>query len=156
MGREYCWHCGADVSPEANFCSECGYELRDTRPADRDTRPIDEPRPESPGEPSVGSSDETTFAAVTHVLAIFTWVVGPLIVLIAADDEFVEEHARNALNWQIMYTVYMLVSFALIIVGIGLLFLMVLPFVNIAVCVVAALKANDGEVWPYPLTPDLV
>ncbi|WP_227014937.1 DUF4870 domain-containing protein [Natronorubrum aibiense] len=49
---------------------------------------------------------DTTFAAITHVLGRLTWIVGPLIVLLVTEDEFVEENARNALNWQLMFTIY--------------------------------------------------
>ncbi|ELZ06373.1 hypothetical protein C482_01085 [Natrialba chahannaoensis JCM 10990] len=100
--------------------------------------------------------NDTAFAAVTHLLAIFTWLIGPLIVLVVTEDEFVDANARMAVNWQIMFTIYMLLSMMLVIVGVGILGLIILPFLDIAFCVVAAVKANDGEVWQYPLTPEIV
>ncbi|OIB55693.1 zinc ribbon domain-containing protein [Natrialba sp. SSL1] len=100
--------------------------------------------------------NDTSFAAVTHLLAIFTWLIGPLIVLVVTEDEFVDANARMAVNWQIMFTIYMLLSLMLVIVGVGILGLIILPFLDIAFCVVAAVKANDGEVWQYPFTPEIV
>jgi hypothetical protein len=39
--------------------------------------------------------------------------------MLATDDEFAEENARNALNWQIMLTIYSAVSAVLVFVLIG-------------------------------------
>ncbi|WP_227014939.1 DUF4870 domain-containing protein [Natronorubrum aibiense] len=50
----------------------------------------------------------------------------------------------------------MIFSFALTFVLIGLVFLFLVPIVDLIVCVLAAVKANDGEAWKYPATPDLV
>jgi len=37
-----------------------------------------------------GSDDNTTLAAITHILALFTWLIGPLVVFLVTDDEFVK------------------------------------------------------------------
>jgi len=66
-----------------------------------------------------GSDDNTTLAAITHILALFTWLIGPLVVFLVTDDEFVKANARAAINWQIWFTIYSIVAGVLIIVGIG-------------------------------------
>lgn len=152
MDEEYCWNCGAELDPEARFCSNCGYEVDESATvasADYD---------DSIGrlERERRTDGDTTFAALTHVLAFVTWFVGPLIVLVVTEDEFVEENARNALNWQIVFTICMVVSFVLVFALVGFVFLFTLPVVNMVLCIVAAIKASDGEAWKYPLTPDLV
>ena len=103
-----------------------------------------------------GTGDNTTMAALTHVLALFTWVVGPLVVYVVIDDAFVKENARNAINWQIWFTVYSLIALVLVLVGIGLLALPVLGIVDTVFIVIAAVKASDGEAWSYPLTIDVL
>lgn len=95
-------------------------------------------------------------AALTHVLGLFTWIVGPLVILLVSGDEFVKENARNALNWQIFMTIYTLVGLVLLIVAIGALILFVIGFLDLIFCIVAAVKASEGEAWTYPLTIDLV
>ncbi len=104
-----------------------------------------------------GTTDgNTTMAAITHLLALFTWLIGPLVVLLVTDDEFVKANARNAINWQIWLTVYSLVAAVLILAGIGLLLLPLLGLLDTVFVIVAAVKAADGEVWSYPLTIDLL
>jgi len=103
-----------------------------------------------------GSDDNTTLAAITHILALFTWLIGPLVVFLVTDDEFVKANARAAINWQIWFTIYSIVAGVLIIVGIGILLLPLLGLLNMVFIVIAAVKAADGEVWSYPLTIDLL
>ncbi|MDZ5810884.1 DUF4870 domain-containing protein [Halorubrum sp. AD140] len=98
----------------------------------------------------------TSMAAITHLLALFTWVIGPLVVLLVTDDEFVKANARTAINWQIWLTIYSLVAVVLILVGIGLLILPLLGLIDTVFVIVAAVKAADGETWSYPLTIDIL
>ncbi|MFC6890594.1 DUF4870 domain-containing protein [Halorubrum trueperi] len=102
------------------------------------------------------SSGNTSMAAITHILALFTWLIGPLVVLLVTDDEFVKENARNAINWQIWLTIYSIVAGILILVGIGILLLPILGLIDLVFIVIAAVKAADGETWSYPLTIDLL
>lgn len=152
MEEEYCWNCGAELDPEARFCSDCGYEVDESATAaspdydDSISRLGRERR----------TDGDTTFAALTHILALVAWAIGPLIVLVVTEDEFVEENARNALNWQIMFTIYMVVSFVLLLVLVGFVLILVVPAVSVVFCIVAAVKASEGEAWKYPLTPEIV
>jgi hypothetical protein len=95
-------------------------------------------------------------AAITHILALFTWLIGPLVVLLVTDDEFVKANARAAINWQIWLTIYSIIAGILILVGIGILLLPLLGLLDLVFIVIAAVKAADGEVWSYPLTIDLL
>ena len=101
-------------------------------------------------------SGDTTLAAITHVLALFTWVLGPLVVLFVSEDEFVTENARNALNWQLSLTLYSLVSLVLVFLLVGIPVLLVLGVLDTVFIVVAAVKAAEGEAWSYPITVDVV
>ena len=107
-----------------------------------------------------GPNGNTSLAAITHILALFTWVIGPLVVLLVTDDEFVKANARTAINWQIWLTIYSIVTGLLILVGIGILIapvlFPVLGLIDLVFIVIAAVKAANGEVWSYPLTIDLL
>ncbi|ELZ40542.1 DUF4870 domain-containing protein [Halorubrum tebenquichense] len=103
-----------------------------------------------------GAKGDTTLAAITHLLALFTWVVGPLVVYVVTDDAFVKENARNALNWQIWLSVYSFVALALVFLFVGFLILPILGLLDTVFVVVAAVKASEGEAWSYPLTIDVV
>ncbi|WP_280585752.1 DUF4870 domain-containing protein [Halorubrum sp. Boch-26] len=111
----------------------------------------------TPETRDVSTADgDTTMAAITHILALFTWLIGPLVVLLVTDDEFVKANARRAIDWQIWFTLYSIVAAVLIVVGIGLLLLPLLGLLDTVFVIVAAVKAADGETWHYPLTIDLL
>jgi uncharacterized Tic20 family protein len=61
-------------------------------------------------------------------------------------------HAKAALNWQLSLMIYLIVSGILVFVIIGILLLAALGIMNVVFCVVAAVKAGEGEVWKYPLS----
>lgn len=158
----YCPSCGEEVSENSRYCSRCGeslsgdrFETRSSGGSGWDTgADVDDAGTSTPTT-SVESGD-TTMAALTHILALFTWVLGPVIVYIVAEDDFVKENAKNAINWQIIYLVYLIVSFVLILVVVGLLAIVLLGVLDFVFCVVAAVKASDGEAWKYPFTPDIL
>lgn len=101
-------------------------------------------------------ADDTGIAALAHILGLLTWVVGPLVIYLSTDDEFAKENAANALNWQIMFTIYFTISAVLVIVLIGFLLMPLLGLLDLIFCILAAVKATDGEAWEYPLTPNIV
>ena len=48
------------------------------------------------------TQDEKTMAMLAHILQIFTWWIGPLVIfLVKQDSKFVRFHALQALLWQI-------------------------------------------------------
>ncbi|ELY55878.1 DUF4870 domain-containing protein [Natronolimnohabitans innermongolicus] len=151
----YCEYCGASLEPRANFCSECGEPVTADEWGARSRSAGAETRTHARSA-EAERKNGTTLAGITHALALFTWVFGPLIVLVVTDDEFAAENAKNAVNWQLMLTIYLLVSMLLTAVLVGFVFLFVLPILNIVVCVVAAIKALDGDAWTYPATPRLL
>ena len=89
---------------------------------------------------------------LTHIIALFTWVIGPIIILFASEDKTTKEHARVALNWQISLTIYMVIASILIIVLIGIFLVPALALLNLVFCIIAAIKANEGKLWKYPLS----
>ncbi len=112
---------------------------------------------EENGEQSSGQTEnDAGLAALTHILALFTWILGPLLVYVFTDDEFVKENAANALNWQISFSIYMVISAVLMVVLIGFLFVVILGLLDLIFCIVAAVKASEGEAWDYPITINLL
>ena len=86
-----------------------------------------------------------------HILAIFTGFIGPLVTMIAGEGEL-KEHSKKALNWQISLLIYFAISFVLAFILIGFLLMAVLGVMNLVFCILAAVKAADGELWDYPVT----
>ncbi|EED39645.1 conserved hypothetical protein [Stenotrophomonas sp. SKA14] len=99
-------------------------------------------------------------ALAAHLLGIFTWFIGPLIIwLINKDDAskaFVTDQAKEALNFQITITIAMLICIVLTIVIIGGILAPIVGILNLVFCIIAAVKANNGEAYRYPFALRLV
>jgi len=107
--------------------------------------------------PTGGTQPDTGLAVLTHILAIFTGFIGPLIVYLVKDnDPFVRHHAAEALNFSIATTIAYIVSGVLIIVLIGLILLPIVWIGALVFQIQAAIAANRGEWYRYPLSIRLV
>jgi len=108
-----------------------------------------------PTDPSQVPSDSRAWAAAAHLLPFLGLsFIAPLIIWLIKRDEdaFVEEHGREALNFQISIIIYAIVSAILIIVLIGIVLLIVLGIFVLVFQIVAGVKAATGQQYRYPLT----
>ncbi|MDQ3719201.1 MAG: DUF4870 domain-containing protein [Actinomycetota bacterium] len=108
------------------------------------------------------------FAHLSALLAAFLGgltFLGPLIIYLVKreDHPFVADQAREALNFNLSVLIYSIVlaivSFILTLILIGfLLFLLFIPLAIgwLALTIMAAVKANNGETYRYPLTIRMV
>lgn len=105
-------------------------------------------------------ADQRTMALAAHLLGIFTWFIGALIIwLINKDDAskaFVTDQAKEALNFQITVTIAMIISIILMVVIIGGILAPIVGIINLVFCIIAAVKANNGEAYRYPFTLRLI
>jgi uncharacterized protein len=85
-------------------------------------------------------------------------VLGPLIVWLIKKDEhpFIDEQGKEALNFQITMAICLVVSLVLTVILIGFLLLLVVGIVDIIFTIIAAMKANEGVSYRYPLTIRLI
>ncbi len=106
--------------------------------------------------------EERTLALVAHLLGILTWFVGALIIWLISKDNpakaFVTDQSKEALNFQITLAIAYVISWILMMVSFGLLFFlpMLVWVANVVFSIVAAIKANNGETYRYPVTLRLV
>lgn len=106
------------------------------------------------------SKDERMWAMFTHISAFAFFVIpfgnilGPLVIWMIKKESypFVDEQGKEALNFQISITIYTFVSIILIILIIGIPILIALFLLDFILVVIAAVKANDGFHYRYPLT----
>ncbi|HTV93756.1 MAG TPA: DUF4870 domain-containing protein [Verrucomicrobiae bacterium] len=107
-------------------------------------------------ETSPSSSDKTA-AMLTHLGGIFFSVVPSLIVYLAvSNNAWLKDQARNALNFQLTMLIAWVVVGLLHWVLIGFLLVWPLELANVILCIVAAIKANQGEPFRYPAAIELV
>jgi uncharacterized Tic20 family protein len=64
----------------------------------------------------------------------------------------IDPHGINVINWIISLIIYSVGSVILVFAVIGIPMLMVLGVLAVVFPIVAAIKANHGEVWKYPLS----
>ena len=114
--------------------------------------------PPAPG--GEASQDQRTMALLAHILGIFTGFLGSLIIWLVNKDNpeksFVTDQAKEALNFQITLIIAYFISGILTLVLIGFLLLAALGIGNLVLCIIAAMKANNGERYRYPLTLRLI
>lgn len=67
-------------------------------------------------------------------------------------DKEIDRHGKNIANFMISMLIYVIASAILIFVIIGIPLLIALGIMQIVFVIIAAVKANSGEYWKYPLS----
>ena len=105
------------------------------------------------------SHDERMWAMFCH-LSVFAGfvipfgnIIGPLVIWSIKKDQYplVNDQGKEAINFQISLVIYFIVSLILMIVLVGFALLAALFFFGMVIVVVAAIKANEGKYYRYPL-----
>lgn len=113
---------------------------------------------EPPAEPQQVSKDAKNIAMLSHLLGFFTSFFAPLIIWLLKKDEdaFIDQQAKEALNFQITILLAMCAAALLSIVCVGIPLLFVIPILDLIFCIIAAVKTSDGQPYRYPLCLRLV
>ena len=106
------------------------------------------------------SKDARMWAMLCHLagLAGFAFPFGNIILplifwQIKKDDfPFVNEQGKEALNFQISMTLYSIATIPLWFICIGPFLTAAVGIFALVVLIIAAIKANNGEAYRYPLT----
>ncbi len=84
-------------------------------------------------------------------------IIGPLIIWqMKKDLPFVDEQGKEALNFQITVSISVFVCMILTLVLIGLLLLPLVVIGSFVFTIIAALNANNGENYRYPIAIRLI
>lgn len=102
--------------------------------------------------------DQQMWCTLMHIsqLLIFAGGIGivvPIVMFAISKDHsvYVQRHGNRMMNWIISNLVATAIAGVLCVVVIGIPILLTLFALNIAFPLIAALKANNGEVWKYPV-----
>src|SRR5262249_48027204 len=88
-----------------------------------------------------------------YVLPLAGYVVPILIWQLRKDDlPGIDIHGKNALNWIISKVIYAAVCAVLVFALIGIPLGIALVVVGTIFPIIAAIKANEGQTWKYPLS----
>lgn len=99
-------------------------------------------------------SDEKLWSTLVHLGGLFFGFLAPLIGFLVLKDRgpFVRAHTATALNFQLTLIIAYVVGGILSIVIIGIFILIAAYVLNIVFCIIAAVKANQGQPYTYPLS----
>ena len=64
----------------------------------------------------------------------------------------IDAHGKMVANWMISVTIYTIVSIVLMFVLIGFLTILAVAVMGLVFPIIVAVKANNGELWEYPVT----
>jgi len=103
---------------------------------------------------------ERTYAMFTHLALLTFHIIVPLaptivLWLIKRDKSpFIDDHGREAINFQITLLIYGLATLAIGFVTCGVGFVLWVPvyMLGIAGMILAAVAANKGQYYRYPMT----
>lgn len=128
--------------------------------------------PESSGQPEKGwdggsspSPEARQWAMFAHLAALAGYtgiplanILGPLIVWQIKKNEFpfVDDQGKESLNFQISMTIYLAIGAATFCIGIGIIVVPVLAVLDLVFTIIAAVQANSGTRYRYPLTIRLI
>jgi uncharacterized Tic20 family protein len=84
----------------------------------------------------------------------FPSFIGPLVIWLIKKNEIsqVDQHGKEALNFQLSILLYSLICIPLCFVLIGFLLLPVIGLLWLIFTIVATVQASDGKLFRYPLT----
>ncbi|WP_233200617.1 MULTISPECIES: DUF4870 domain-containing protein [Cryobacterium] len=123
------------------------------------TNPYESTPPQNPYSQNIprrpmSPADEKMWATLIHVGGILLVFLPGLIGYLMLRDRgpFIRAHSATALNFQITLTIVYVVATALTSILIGYLILPVAFALGIIFSILAALAANRGQGYAYPLT----
>ncbi len=116
-------------------------------------------QPLPPGQAPLPPDQERLWAMLAHLLSIvaaylFLGFVAPLIILLVFGPRsaFVRANAVESLNFNLTWLLYGIVGVILAFLLIGIPILIVLGLAYVVLIVLASFRANNGELFRYPLT----
>ncbi|MCH7919329.1 MAG: DUF4870 domain-containing protein [Planctomycetes bacterium] len=110
------------------------------------------------------TTSENSWAMLIHLsqfcgyaLPLLGWVVPLVLWLMKRDEsEQIDAHGKIVMNWILSVLIYGIVCglFSIILIGIliGIPLAIALGIVGVVFPIIGAVKASDGELWPYPMS----
>lgn len=135
-----------------------------------DGRPRRKKKDEEPARRGTPRKEHRTMAMLIHLLGIFTWFIGPLILWLIKRKEsrFIDHHGKEALNLQITLFIGWLILFVALFVLVGVMassqlvggavisglilygFMLLLGLFGLVTSIIACVQANGGKWYRHP------
>jgi uncharacterized protein len=97
------------------------------------------------------------FLHLSQLANLFLFPIGivvPIIIWQTQKDKIpaLDAHGKMVANFMISMTIYLFVSIFLMFLLVGFLIAPILGIIGIVFPIIGGIKANNGELWDYPLT----
>ena len=113
-----------------------------------------------PPPPAGASQADKTLALLTHLSGIILSFIVPLVIWLTNKDKsdkgWLNDQAKEALNFQITLLIVYVVGTILTVILIGALINLVAWLTCIVLSIMAALKVNEGVAYRYPFALRLI
>ena len=115
------------------------------------------PPPMSAG---AASQEDKTLALLMHLSGIILSFIVPLVIWLTnkdkSDKAFLNDQAKEALNFQVTIAIAWVIAATLSFILIGFLLYPVILIFNLIFCILAGVKANEGVAYRYPFALRLI
>lgn len=91
---------------------------------------------------------------LANIIIPLAGVILPIVLWQTQKDKMpaLDAHGKMVVNWLISSIIYAVISVVLMIVLVGFITMMAVAVMGIVFPIIGAIKANNGELWEYPLT----
>jgi uncharacterized Tic20 family protein len=106
------------------------------------------------------TQEQKTMAMLAHLLGIVTGFVGALVIWLINKDKpdagFVNDQAKEALNFQITLAIVYVVGVVLSVILIGIFINLAAWIACLVFSIIGGMKANEGVEYRYPFALRLI
>jgi len=94
------------------------------------------------------------FSILAGLVVPLAGLILPIVLWQVKKTEFptIDAHGKRAVNWIISAIIYSIIGGVLSAIVIGIPILIAVGVLSIVFPILAGIKANNGELWDYPLT----
>jgi uncharacterized Tic20 family protein len=120
-----------------------------------------DPRGEEKGkrENTMVTKEERSWGILLHLSGLtgmvfpFGNLIAPLVLWLIRKDQstFLDDQGREVLNFQISFSIYIIISAVLIFLLIGFVILPLVLIAGVVLMIIAAIRVNEGTWYRYPL-----
>lgn len=163
-----CPKCGFEQERSPS-CVQCGVFFHKIAASAENRKGETDDKVVSSSGPAMDVQEECKWGMACHLAALsgylipFGNVIGPLVVWICKknESEFVNEHGKTALNFQLTVTIFIFVSLLLSVLNAFLLMIVIpviviLSIYSLVMVITSGIKANNGEYVDIPLSAKII
>lgn len=95
-------------------------------------------------------------SAVLGFMPVLAFIPGLAVYLVKKDDAYVQDQAKEALNWGITVILLLIIGYILTVILIGFLVIGIATLCHFLFCIMGAVAASDGKAFRAPFAIRLI